>query len=248
MWHLILLAMLAGSAASSTHHLDLFGGNSTHPGLFGRNHTHLLQLLDPKLSHQLELFGHELRSHHEQHDKSRSPGWLQNILNPLVRAAFPEANAYYLAHYASNVTFDGPGRNHSHPMDPSYKIPTIKPPPKRRVPEYNPGFDATLAPLQENPNPDAPSQEISTNTSDPLSQQDPGPAATPQNTSTNTSGPFPTELQSRPGLPQEMLQAASKSSLTSGQQLQQVSHQMPSLSLHNFSGYPISSPRIRGTT
>ena len=200
MLQLMLLAVACQSTAIPIHHLELFGRNTTHlPGLFGRNHTHLLGLLGQKLTDQLHLLGHELRIHQGPHDEYH-PGWLPNILNPLVRAAFPKANAYFLAYYTSNVTFDGPGRNRSHPMDPSYEIPTIKPPAKRRVPELNPPHNATL---------DEP-------------EQSPGLVATPQNTSANASEPIPTNLQSRPALPELVLQAAPQSSLTSGQQLQQV--------------------------
>lgn len=202
MLQLLLLAVACQSTASPTHHLELFGSNTTHfPGLFGRNHTHLLGLIGQKLTDQLHLLGHELRIHEEPHDESH-PGWLPNILNPLVRAAFPKANAYFLAHYTSNVTFDGPGRNHSHPMDPSYQIPTIKPPAKRRVPEFNPGYNGTLDDSQQNPD----------------------LVTTPQNTSANTSEPIATILQSRTNLPELVLQATPQSSLTSGQQLQQVLH------------------------
>ena len=52
------------------------------------------------IDHELELFGNH-----------SIPGWLPNIFNPLVWAAFPDAHQYYIEHYLSSVTFDGPGRN-----------------------------------------------------------------------------------------------------------------------------------------
>ena len=202
---LIFIAVVSESTATFTHHLGLFGRNFTHStGLFGRNHTHLLQLVGQKFSHKLKWLGHELRDS-EVHDKHHLPGWVPNVLNPLVRAAFPEANAYYLEHYISNVTFDGPGNKHGHPLDPSYNIPTVTPPAKRTVPAFHPENNETL------------------------SQQVPGPDVAAQNTSaSNIPASFLTsDLQSRPAPPEEVLQAVPNSKLTSGQQLQQVSHNLP---------------------
>lgn len=207
--HLLLIVLVCESAASSTNLLGLSGRHSTHhPGLFGGNHTRLLDLLGQRLTDQFEWIGHELEGHEQQHHRHRYPGWLPNILNPLVRAAFPEADAYYLAYYASNVTFDGPGQNYSHPMDPTFKIPTIQPPAKRTVPAYNPPLNTTLA----------------------QAQQHPGPDAAAQNSTANTSASIPTKLYSKPVVPQQVLQAVVKSNLTSGQQLQQVAHQQHCLS------------------
>ncbi len=204
---LILIAVVTESAASFTDHLGLFGRSFTHHnGLFGRNHTHLLELVSQKITHKLDRFGHELIGS-EVADKHRLPGWVPNILNPLVRAAFPKANAYYLAHYASNVTFDGPGKNRSHPLDPSYKIPTIKPPAKRWVPPFNPAvYNETLA----------------------QSQQEPGPLGTAQNASANNVS-LTTNLQSRAYPAELVFQASPKSNLTSGQQLQQVLLRTPTI-------------------
>ncbi len=194
--------MVCETTATFTHHLELLGRNTTHlPGVFGHNHTHLLGLLGQKLSDQFHLFGHELVIHHEQHEKEQIPGWLPNILNPLVRAAFPKANAYYLSQFKSNVTFDGPGHNRSHPMEPGYQIPTIKPPQKRTVPEYNPPLNTIIV----------------------ESQQDADLSDAPQNATANASDTSLAVLQSAG--PKELatvLQAASGSSLTPGQQLQQV--------------------------
>ena len=181
----------------------MFGRNFKHHlGLFGSNHTHHLQLWGEGISHQLDQLRHELRSHFVLHDKSQSPGWLPNIFDPLVRAAFPEAQTWYTAHYLSNVTFDGPGQNHSHPLFPSVQIPTFQPPAKRRVPEYNPPLNTSFDP----------------------SQQDVDQGIAPQNSSNSTSLISSTQLQSSANPSQLVLQAVMMSSLTSGQQLQQVPH------------------------
>ena len=79
------------------------------------------------IDHELQLFGNHT-----------IPGWLPNIFNPLVWAAFPDAHQYYIEHYLSNVTFDGPGRNYSHPTYPNFAVPTVAPPRPRVVSPYNP--------------------------------------------------------------------------------------------------------------
>ena len=142
------------------------------------------------------------------------PGWLPNIFNPLVWAAFPDAHQFYNEHYLSNVTFDGPGKNYSHPVYPSYTIPTAAPPRQRVVPSYNP---------------------IVTGGSD-QDEQDQDPNITPDENSTDSSGALPSGAQHakrlpfnadaklamlKTRLPQIVFQAVS-GTLGSGQTLQQV--------------------------
>ena len=178
--------------------------------------------------HELELFGNHT-----------IPGWLPNIFNPLVWAAFPDAHQYYNEHYLSNVTFDGPGRNYSHPMYPKYAIPTVAPPRPRVVPPYNP---------------------IVTGGSD---QQSEDPNITPNENSTESSGALPDGAQHpkmlpfnadkklqllKKALPQIVFQAVS-GTLGSGQTLQQVRMLAPHAERHSWQlararALPPMSPRL----
>ena len=157
------------------------------------------------IDHELQLFGNHT-----------IPGWLPNIFNPLVWAAFPDAHQYYNEHYLSNVTFDGPGRNYTHPRYPKSAVPTVAPPRPRVVSPYNP---------------------IVARGSD---QQNPDPNMTPDEDSTESSGALPSGAQHakrlpfnadaklaalKNRLPQIVFQAVS-GILGSGQILQQV-HWLP---------------------
>ena len=157
---------------------------------------------------ELELFGNHT-----------IPGWLPNIFNPLVWAAFPDAHKYYNDIYLSNVTFDGPGQNYSHPVYPNYLIPTVTPPRPRVVPPYNPAV--TGGSDQQNEDPNITPDENSTESSASGAQH---PKMLPLN--------LDKKLQLlRNRLPRFDLQAVS-GTLGSGQTLQQVRMLAPHARCH----------------
>ena len=140
------------------------------------------------------------------------PGWLPNILNPLVRTAFPKANAWYKEHYMSNYTFDGTGKNHSLPNDPLQTVPFITPPPKRRVEPLFPEPTNPILPRRvKNP------AVHSSNNATIMPQASP---STPHNESLPGNGKKKLDMLKK--IIGKMFQAMPTGTLASGQQLQQV--------------------------
>ena len=140
------------------------------------------------------------------------PGWLPNILNPLVRTSFPEANAWYNEYYISNDTFDGPGKNHSLSDDPLRTVPLIDPPPKRRVEALFPKFShPTIVGTVKNP-----ALNMSRNATS-LPQ---APPSALHNASLPGNGKNKLDMLKK--TIGKMFQAMPTGTLASGQQLQQV--------------------------
>jgi len=156
------------------------------------------------------------------------PGWLPNIQNPLVRAAFPDANAYYTAKYLGNLTTEGDARNKTEAT-----LVPVEPPAKKVVPAIFPLPGKHLSPVQQVQKPailaansSAVSKQpvllqLTRNDIDPV-QQAPIPAIHPANGSVDTSQKVLLQLNSSASLFGHTFQSASSGILSSGQQLQQA--------------------------